>query len=133
VRQVLGDTTGAVTPDARQPEHLRLIHTHVEENRNDPDDFEILLTDTFLPTGTGQAERHVDTLERRERHAHAFAYLGEGPIRARVPPTRTLEVPKRQVAGAEGSSDCLGLDPDRVEVADRPRAHDVSARKRALV
>ena len=80
VRQVLGDTTRTVTPNARHPEHFALFHTCAEENGKDLDDLKIFFTNAFVPCGAEQPERHVDALERDERYAYLFSHLGERAI-----------------------------------------------------
>jgi hypothetical protein len=80
VRQVLGDTTRTVTPNARHPEHFALFHTCPEENGKDLDDLKTFFTNAFVPCGAEQPERHVDPLERGERYAYLFSHLGERAI-----------------------------------------------------
>ena len=48
-------------------------------------------------------------------------------------PASTLQIPKRQVAGRQGGSEGLGLDPHGVEVGDHARTHDVLPCERASV
>ena len=51
VGEVFGDATGAVTPDARQRQHVGLVDPRAEEDGEDLERCEVLLTDPFVGSG----------------------------------------------------------------------------------
>jgi len=133
MRQVLGDATSPVAPDACHPQQILLADARRRQHAEGLEHGDVLLADGLVPRGPTESEGNVDALQRLDGQTDLGAHLGVRPRRGGMAPAGGLEVAERQVARRKCPPQIVGLDAHRAQVGDHPRAHHVAAEIRACI